>query len=141
MTWKSHRVTALTAALALGVPLPVLPVVWLGATFPDRMEMIFGMEHRGWSHSLLVWLSLFIFFYYAYLPRYFIFVLGFVLGSFVHILTDSFSVGGVPLYKKKYCLAAGFYRTGEASEYVTALVWSLVMVGFLALKGRIYVFI
>jgi membrane-bound metal-dependent hydrolase YbcI (DUF457 family) len=106
----------------------------LFSSFPDSIEDIFRLKHRGKSHALeiyggvalLCWIG--IEFYSSLYWIWFVFF-GMTAGSILHIVADMFSVRGVDVFD--YRVRFGLYSTGTKSEYI--FLWS-----FIALNAFIF---
>ncbi|MFC3882261.1 metal-dependent hydrolase [Bacillus songklensis] len=136
MRYHTHVATSIAAgagiAAATDVPFTVTYVlgIALGSLIPDIDEpnsyigrRTFGLSklikqalgHRGFTHSLLAWIT-FSFLYKVY-PNSF--VLGMCIGYIFHIVGDFFSRKGVPLFSplsKKRFKSPLTYETGSFSE-------------------------
>ncbi len=101
-----------------------------GSIFPDWMEGPPGrrwLKHRGLSHSILLWLAVALLVPFLMPERFLILVKYFLLGVTSHLLLDSLTVYGIPLFRER---TVGFriVKTGRTSEIV---VFAVVFLSFL----------
>lgn len=144
MRYKTHLLTSTTITLALTEYTNLEPNILLfggvliGSLLPDIDEensfigkrslgissivhSIFG--HRGFTHSLLAALLVFLpYFFWEYT-----FLLGLSLGYLLHIIGDFFSVSGVPLFwffskKTKARIKIPLYQTDHWTEKIIFFV-------------------
>ena len=151
MRWINHKLTALCITVA-ATGNPVLGVMaTITSTLPDSSEFIPfpGIKHRGLSHDIMLWgpilLALLITAFvpdniFSFPPHilsiFRIVALGTTMGVVIHLLTDSLSKGGVPVFGK-YHLAADFYKTFTPSEYLVSLAICLPCIVIGLVLGRI----
>ncbi len=116
------------SGLTLGALLPDIdePRSFVGKRIPflpHVINKIFG--HRGMTHSLIAILLMF----GIYLLCSNIFTLMLVLGYFLHVLEDTFSVSGIawllPFSDRK--LAFKLYKTGGISENLIFIIMLVVL--------------
>ena len=99
------------------------------SSFPDKIEQL-GLKHRGISHSVIAYLGLACFYFWAsgFLNQYFDWIcymgFGFVAGCLGHILADMFSKNGVKVLGAKFNF--GLYSTGTISEQIFLFGFALV---------------
>lgn len=116
MLGTSHRLMAASGAILLGASPVCAGVAALGATLPDRIEVI-GIPHRGISHwpwpwALVVWII------WTQQTSWSIFFAWWLAGALFHIGADLFTVGGIPLLFPNQRLRLGVLRTGSRGEYI-----------------------
>jgi len=58
------------------------------------------------------------------------------LGAYCHLVEDALSKSGIPLWNKMR-IAAGFYRTGTAQEYLVSLTLAGICLAFVVWKSRL----
>ncbi len=126
MKWINHVIIS-GSTMAVVEP-ALVPIAMLGSTAPDWLETIankffnLGFEHRKQTHYLLVW-------FVACFVFWFIFDFNGILGAFAwgglsHVIADSLTVQGVPLYPsadRRFHLFGGRLRTGDKQEYILSL--------------------
>ncbi len=116
MLWISHVSTALFMSNLLGAKdLLSLSLSCLGSIFPDRIEFLGSrriLKHRQISHSIVVWIFLFLEF--SDLSEK---IKWFFFGVFVHLFEDLLTKRGIPLFLKKR-IAIKLVRTGGISEFI-----------------------
>lgn len=118
MTGPSHRLIAASGAVLLGASPLHAAAVALGATLPDSIEIV-GLKHRGASHWPVPWAGLAYWLFSSGEP--WMVLLGWVIaGALFHIVSDLFTIGGVPLFLPLWRVRLGFLRTGKMGEYVVA---------------------
>jgi membrane-bound metal-dependent hydrolase YbcI (DUF457 family) len=130
MQLLSHRVfnTVLAGDLLIGLysKFPLMSSIMAGgmvlfSSFPDKVEQL-GLKHRGLSHSVLIYFSLGVFYYWAstifnqYLDLISYIGYGFVCGCLGHIFADTFSKKGIKILGAKFNF--NLYSTGKISEQV-----------------------
>jgi membrane-bound metal-dependent hydrolase YbcI (DUF457 family) len=120
MLATSHRLMAACGAVLLGAsPLQAVAAA-LGATLPDRIEVV-GLPHRGLSHwpwpwALAVWAT-------SVQPSpWGVLVAWWLAGALFHIGADLFTVGGVPLFLPHRRVRCGMVHTGGVGEYVMVVL-------------------
>ena len=100
MKWWSHQLSALLLAYAVSPwtpsPAPLVPLVLLGAVFPDIVEDLILAEHRS-LHELAVYLALPPLLIVAGLPD----LLAFALASIDHVLVDAMTRRGVKVFGRR----------------------------------------
>ena len=108
---------AVSGAILLGAEPLEAAVAALGATLPDRVEIV-GLPHRGISHwpwpwALAVWVM-----WSQEAP--WAHILGWwFAGGLLHIGADLFTVGGVPILLPNWRWRLGVIRNGTYAEYIT----------------------
>ncbi len=119
MTWITHSAFAGLTGWIFGLN---TGLAILGSTSPDWAEDLFGVrEHRGFTHFLVLWFGVFIFFLVLVLEgvNWAMYGLSFVYGGLSHILLDALTVSGVPLgFSNVRIRIGGLIRTGKVSEWV-----------------------
>lgn len=65
MTWRSHRIVSGFCGFALGLSPLGCFVLAQASVLPDAIEGLTGGKHRGLSHELALWLTVFAFFFFA----------------------------------------------------------------------------
>ena len=105
-------------AMCVAVP-PIIVGSMVGAVFPDIDLRIPGLEHRTLTHWFIPYVA-------GILLAYFLvysWVLFFCTGALVHILLDSLSLMGVPIWTP-FGKRKGFriMRVGNFSEVIAALL-------------------
>ena len=124
MTGPSHRLMAASGAILLGGSPLEAAVTALGATLPDRIEVI-GIPHRGISHwpwpwALAVWLMRMQGTGWSELVAWWL------AGALFHIAADFFTVGGIPLLLPNWRMRLGSLRVGGFSEYLVVALFVLI---------------
>jgi len=126
MKWINHGIIA-GSTVAIVEPM-LVPVAILGSTAPDWLETIANKffnarwEHRKQTHYLAVWLVACLIFWFVWDING-IFG-GFAWGGLTHILADSLTVSGVPMYpnaERRLHLFGGQLRTGDKQEYFLSI--------------------
>lgn len=126
MKWINHGIIA-GSTMAVVEPM-LVPVAIIGSTAPDWLETVAnkffnaGWEHRKQTHYVVVW-------FVACAVFWFVWDINGILGAFAwggltHILADSLTVAGVPLYPnadRRFHLFGGRLRTGDSQEYFLSL--------------------
>lgn len=121
MLATSHRFMAASGAVLLGAsPLQVVAAA-LGATLPDRIEIV-GLPHRGISHWPWPW-ALAVWAIYAQQADWSIVLAWWLAGALFHIGADLFTVGGIPLFLPNWRIRLGVVRTGGAGEYLVVALF------------------
>jgi len=105
---------------------PIVVGSMVGAVFPDIDLRIPGLEHRTLTHWFMPYVA-------GILAAYFLghpWVLFFCIGALVHILLDSLSLMGVPIWTP-FGKRKGFkiMRVGNFSEVIAALLMVVGMYG------------
>jgi len=116
MLAKSHRFVAAAGAVLLGAPPLGIAAAAVGATLPDRIEMV-GLPHRGISHwpwpwALVVWAM------HAQGTDWGTGLAWWFAGALFHIGADLLTIGGVPLLLPNWRVRVASLRTGEFGEFV-----------------------
>lgn len=140
MRWVNHKI--------IGFAIPFILTrnylfSFLSAIFSILPDLVEGnrvvLKHRGISHNPFAWLALCLAAYWAITlwvgdtvtsALFTWFVLSIASGVFLHLLADSLTMSGIPLYGDRR-LAAKLFRTGSPTEYVISLVILLVLVWLL----------
>ena len=118
MTGSSHRLIAASGAVLLGASPLHAAAATLGATLPDFIERV-GLKHRGVSHWPVPWVGLAYWWLNSGEPV--MVLLGWMIaGAIFHIVSDLFTIAGVPLLLPPWRMRLGFLRTGKMGEYVVA---------------------
>lgn len=134
MTWITHTTFAYFVSSLFG--LPPAPAI-LGSTAPDWTEDVFGVrEHRGKTHYVVFWSSIFILFLVLYLAippakttikELTLYGLSFSFGGLTHLFTDALTVSGVPLGTGNIRIRiGGLIRTGKISEWIFLIIITLI---------------
>jgi len=143
MTAPTHVAFSLSTALLLGAEGPhVLGLAAGGALLPDidhpqsaigRVFFFFSIPlnkyfgHRGFIHSIILWLPLTILGYFFFEPMLY---LG--LGALSHCLIDCLNISGVallnPVTEKIFVLASQKYRirTGSRHEFILMMAFGFI---------------
>lgn len=125
MSGRTHVLAGVlvTGATILYTPVPVYSVIGIiGAVMPDYDRM-FGLKHRGISHSLLAP------FIIGLIGSIFNFNIAVVLfiNYTLHLILDSFTVMGVPFFMpatKKYYGMKLIYSGGSEDAFISlVLMW------------------
>jgi membrane-bound metal-dependent hydrolase YbcI (DUF457 family) len=121
MLAKSHRLVAASAAVLLGASPMQAALAALGATLPDRIEIV-GLPHRGISHwpwpwAFAVWSMQTQHTDWGHLLAWWL------AGALFHIGADFFTIGGVPLLLPQWRLRLGIMRTGGVGEYIVVALF------------------
>ena len=128
-------VTFIVVYSVTGNLIPALSAM-AGSIMPDVLELGGLIQHRTITHCIWVWLAISTFLWvclggtgFSSIPLYV--TLFFVAGGLLHVVEDSLSYGGVPIfgpYGKK--MGVGVYRTDTLGEEFTVLGLLLVFFGF-----------
>ncbi|MGH7964420.1 MAG: metal-dependent hydrolase [Candidatus Binatia bacterium] len=121
MTGKSHRLMAASGAVLLGASPIFAGAAALGATLPDRIEIV-GLPHRGISHWPWPW-ALAVWAMWTQNTEWGMFLAWWLAGALFHIGADLFTVAGVPLVLPNWRLRLGVLRTGGTGEYLVVAVF------------------
>src|SRR5215510_2178325 len=133
MLAKSHRLMAASSAVLLGASPLCAAAAALGATLPDRIEVI-GLPHRGISHWPWPW-ALAVWTVHEQHSAWSAVLAWWLAGALCHIGADLFTIGGVPLLLPNWRIRCGALRTGEFGEFlVVALVVILAVMHLLHLQ-------
>ena len=116
MLGKSHRLMAAAGAVFLGAPPLCAAAAALGATLPDRIEIV-GLPHRGISHWPWPWIAAVWTVQTQHSP-WSTLLAWWLAGALFHIGADLLTVGGVPLILPNWRIRLGVLRTGGVGEYV-----------------------
>jgi membrane-bound metal-dependent hydrolase YbcI (DUF457 family) len=121
MLGKSHRLMAASGAMLLGASPIQAAVAALGATLPDRVEVV-GLPHRGishwpWSWALAVWSI------QTQHSPWSTLLAWWLAGALFHIGADLFTVGGIPLILPNWRIRLGVLRTGGFGEYLVVALF------------------
>lgn len=117
---------AASGAVLLGAPPLGVAAAALGATLPDRIEMV-GLPHRGISHwpwpwAVVVWVMHFQGTEWgAVLAWWF-------AGALFHIGADLLTIGGIPLLLPNWRIRLGSLRTGEFGEFFVVALFVMAAV-------------
>lgn len=137
----SHKAITASVAVFMGVPVTGIVIMVIGGILPDIIEMTIAMRndklfkkiHRTISHWWVLWLLLASFIYITPMPIVFGVYTGDVLlwccyGCLIHILLDSLTFGGVPLFNPfKQSFGFRFFPTGSPAEYIIVALISSVL--------------
>lgn len=121
MTGKSHRLMAASGAVLLGASPIYAGVAALGATLPDRIEIV-GLPHRGVSHWPWPW-ALAVWSMWAQHTEWGTMLAWWLAGALFHIGADLLTVAGVPLLLPNWRLRLGVLRTGGIGEYLVVTLF------------------
>jgi len=116
MLGKSHRLMAASGAVLLGASPLCAAAAALGATLPDRIEVV-GLPHRGISHWPWTWAAA-VWSVQTQHSRWSTLLAWWLAGALFHIGADLFTIGGIPLILPKWRIRLGMLRTGGVGEYV-----------------------
>jgi inner membrane protein len=117
MLGKSHRLMAAAGAVFLGAPPLCAAAAALGATLPDRIEIV-GLPHRGISHWPWPWVAAVWAVQTQQHSPWSTLLAWWLAGALFHIGADLLTVGGVPLLLPNWRIRLGVLRTGSVGEYV-----------------------
>jgi len=128
--WQNHKLVTFSMTYAMTGTLASATMAMIGSVLPDVLEMGGVFKHRTVTHLVVGWMVLSMFCWhlmringYASIPLYLTFFL--IYGASMHVLQDSLSVGGVPLWNPYgRCFGFGLYRTRTISEEITA--WGII---------------
>jgi membrane-bound metal-dependent hydrolase YbcI (DUF457 family) len=112
---------AASAAILLGASPLHAGVAALGATLPDRIELV-GLPHRGISHWPWPW-AMAVWFLYAQQTQWSMLAAWWLAGALFHIGADLFTLGGIPLVLPSWRLRLGGLRTGGVGEYLVVTLF------------------
>lgn len=121
MLATSHRLMAASGAVLLGASPLQAAAAALGATLPDRVEVV-GLPHRGISHWPWPW-ALAVWAISAQYTQWSVLVAWWLAGALFHIGADLFTVGGVPLFLPNWRVRCGVVRTGGVGEYLIVVLF------------------
>lgn len=121
MLGMSHRLMAASSAVLLGAPPLHAAAAALGATLPDRIELI-GLPHRGISHWPWPW-ALAVWSMQVQPTDWGVLVAWWLAGALFHIGADLFTIAGVPLLFPNWRVRLGVLRTGGAGEYIVVALF------------------
>ncbi len=123
MLGKSHRLMAASGAVLLGASPIQAAVAALGATLPDRVEVV-GLPHRGISHWPWPW-ALAVWSIQTQHSQWSTLLAWWLAGALLHIGADLFTVGGIPLILPNWRIRLGVLRTGGFGEYLVVALFVL----------------
>lgn len=123
MTGPSHRLMAASGAILLGGSPIQAAVAALGATLPDRIEVV-GLPHRGISHWPWPWV-LAVWSMWSQQTIWGTLLAWWLAGALFHIGADLFTVGGIPFLLPNWRLHLGVLRTGSFGEYLVVAFFLL----------------
>jgi membrane-bound metal-dependent hydrolase YbcI (DUF457 family) len=123
MLAKSHRLMAASGAVLLGASPLQVAVAALGATLPDRVEVI-GLPHRGVSHWPWPW-ALAVWAIYGQQSDWGSLFAWWLAGALFHIGADLFTIGGIPLLLPNWRIRLGVIRTGSFGEFLIVALFVL----------------
>jgi membrane-bound metal-dependent hydrolase YbcI (DUF457 family) len=126
MLAKSHRLMAASGAALLGAPPLGVVAAALGATLPDRVEVI-GLPHRGVSHWPWPWVVV-VWIMHAQGTIWSSVLAWWFAGALFHIGADLFTIGGIPLLLPNWRIRLGPLRTGEFGELLVVALFVLLAV-------------
>lgn len=121
MTGKSHRLMAASGAVLLGASPLCAGVAALGATLPDRIEIV-GLPHRGVSHWPWPW-AFAVWAMWTQNTEWGNVLAWWLAGALFHIGADMFTVAGVPIFLPNWRLRLGILRTGSLGEYMVVTLF------------------
>lgn len=121
MLAKSHRLMAASGAVLLGASPLQAAVAALGATLPDRVEVV-GLPHRGVSHWPWPW-ALAVWSIHGQQSDWGILLAWWLAGALFHIGADLFTVGGIPILLPNWRIRLGVIRTGSFGEYLVVALF------------------
>src|SRR5919109_4873152 len=121
MLAKSHRLMAASGAVLLGASPLCAAAAALGATLPDRIEVV-GLPHRGISHWPWPW-ALAVWSMQAQHTQWGTLLAWWLAGALFHIGADLLTIGGVPLFFPNQRLRLGVLRTGGTGEYIVVALF------------------
>jgi inner membrane protein len=116
MLGKSHRLMAAAGAVFLGASPLCVAAAALGATLPDRIEVV-GLPHRGISHWPWPW-AVAVWSIQTQQTQWSTLVAWWLAGALFHIGADLFTIGGIPLILPNWRIRFGVLRTGGVGEYI-----------------------
>ena len=121
MLGKSHRLMAASGAVLLGASPIQAAVAALGATLPDRVEVV-GLPHRGISHWPWPW-ALAVWSIQTQHSQWSTLLAWWLAGALLHIGADLFTLGGIPLILPNWRIRLGVLRTGGFGEYLVVALF------------------
>lgn len=126
MLAKSHRFMAASGAVLLGAPPLGVVAATIGATLPDRIEVV-GLPHRGISHwpwpwALVVWVM------HAQGTEWSAVLAWWFAGALFHIGADLLTIGGIPLLLPNWRIRLAPLRTGEFGEFFVVALFVIAAV-------------
>ena len=116
MIATSHRFMAASGAILLGASPLCVAAATLGATLPDRIEVV-GLPHRGISHWPWPWAGA-VWVFWTQQSGWSLLCAWWLAGALFHIGADLLTVGGVPLFFPNWRVRLGMLRTGGTGEYL-----------------------
>ena len=146
MKFVSHKISAISIGVLMGVQLYGLVVVAAASVFPDVIEFIIpGLTHRGISHALYLYPLLFVLTRsiglmgevsgMSFIVQYNLDVYV-VLGCCLHILCDMLTKNPVPVLPGwKYSFKV--FAAGSIGEIVLVIMLFISAAVYLAEKGGI----
>lgn len=126
MLAKSHRLMAASGAVLLGAPPLGIAAAALGATLPDRVEVV-GLPHRGISHWPWPWVFV-VWMMHSQGTEWSAVLAWWFAGALFHIGADLFTIGGIPLILPNWRIRLGPLRTGEFGEFLVVALVVLVAI-------------
>jgi len=124
MLAKSHRLMAASGAVLLGASPFQVAAAALGATLPDRVEVI-GLPHRGISHWPWHWM-LAVWSMQIQHSEWGTLLAWWLAGALFHIGADLFTIGGIPLILPNWRIRLGVVRTGGFGESLIVALFVIV---------------
>ncbi len=121
MLGKSHRLMAVSGAVLLGASPLQAAAAALGATLPDRIEVV-GLPHRGVSHWPWPW-ALAVWSMQVQHSEWGTLLAWWLAGALFHIGADLFTIGGIPLILPNWRIRLGALRTGGFGEYLVVALF------------------
>ena len=138
MTWKNHKLVTIAMAYTVDLPLEGIVVATLASVFPDAIELLLHLRHRGVSHFWIIYVIMFLIAHFGFADASVSACLAewFALGCLFHLFQDAMSKSGIELYpgSRNKIKLGQLYITHQASEYITALVIIALCLGIKALR-------
>ena len=139
MTWKNHKLVTVTMSYTTGLPVEGIIMVAAASIFPDAIEFILRLRHRGVSHFWVIYTLAFLIAHFNLInlaPPAPLLLEWFALGCMLHLLQDAMSKSGIELYpgSRKKIILGQLYITKQNSEYAAALIMILVCLGIKTLQ-------
>lgn len=112
--------------MLLGAPPLGIAAAALGATLPDRVEVV-GLPHRGISHWPWPWVFV-VWMMHSQGTEWSAVLAWWFAGALFHIGADLFTIGGIPLILPNWRIRLGPLRTGEFGEFLVVALVVLVAI-------------
>ncbi|MCD8491556.1 MAG: metal-dependent hydrolase [Geovibrio sp.] len=144
MKFTSHKAINGSVAVFLGFDLMGIVTMTLGSVLPDiidkalsgNSEIVWDRVHRTLSHWWIIW-ALILYFshrnsdiFVLSMPVFKI-VSHLAFGSLLHILCDSMTLGGVPLFNPfRQSFGLRLFHTGSPQEYVFVTIIASTLLYF-----------